>query len=679
VNALPVAVITPSGSVSLTCSQPSVQLTADGGATYLWSNGMTSASITLSSGGPYTVTVTDANACSATASQSITVNQTPPTVGIIPGGSTTICAGNTLSLQVSPAAAAYAWSNGSNTQQIQVAGGTYSVTVTGSNGCTAVSTPITVTEESLISSQAGADQSACGNTFTMSANSPGSLSGSWSVISGPAIVSNPGSATSSIVFTTPGTALLRWTISSAVCGTSSSDDVVLTQLSTPTSGTIAGTTSSCIPVASGSAVFAFSNNNVSESYSWTVPVGMNIVSGAGTQQITAAWTAAAASNGITGQVCVTAANACSSSAAICTTLHYQSSVPVTPGSISGAAKLCPGNTASFSVSTVARASAYDWTLPGGVSLSSGSGTNIISAVVATGYAGGNVTVRASNACGFSGVRSKALGMNIPLSPGIISGPVNGLCSATSVSYSTAGTAAAAKYQWTLPSGASISGSDSGATVLVNFGNSSGTLSVRGVNACGTGNARSVTVNVLPARPSGISGSLTPCTDQTYTYGTSTVNSATQYGWTVPSGASIAGTPPYSKDIQVTYGSVPAGNQLVTVTAANACGSSPVRSLSGIQLTTCSLRESFLSETLKAEVYPSPTSGRFYLLLKPEAEQQIEIALFDITGQQLFAEMRNMERGEQVFTYDLSEKVGGVYLLRIRTGDTVQTLRVIVQH
>jgi uncharacterized protein (TIGR02145 family) len=61
----------------LTCTNSTATLTASGtGTSYLWSNGATTAAITVSSAGTYTVTATAANGCTNTASQGITENKT---------------------------------------------------------------------------------------------------------------------------------------------------------------------------------------------------------------------------------------------------------------------------------------------------------------------------------------------------------------------------------------------------------------------------------------------------------------------------------------------------------------------------------------------------------------------------------------------------------------------------
>lgn len=63
VNPRPVAAITQGGSASI-CAGGSVTLTASSGASYLWSTGSTSQSISASSAGNYFVQVTSANGCS---------------------------------------------------------------------------------------------------------------------------------------------------------------------------------------------------------------------------------------------------------------------------------------------------------------------------------------------------------------------------------------------------------------------------------------------------------------------------------------------------------------------------------------------------------------------------------------------------------------------------------------
>ena len=125
-------------------SNGSVTVTASGGTlayTYLWSNSATTATINNLAAGAYTVTVTDANSCSATViatiiqpttlSASIS-NQTNINCNGGSNGSATVTAsGGTI-------AYTYLWSNSATTSTINnLVAGAYTVTVTDHNGCTA--------------------------------------------------------------------------------------------------------------------------------------------------------------------------------------------------------------------------------------------------------------------------------------------------------------------------------------------------------------------------------------------------------------------------------------------------------------------------------------------------------------------------------------------------------------
>ncbi|MBK9583581.1 MAG: hypothetical protein IPO48_17290 [Saprospiraceae bacterium] len=132
------------------CAGATATLTASGGGTYAWSTGATTAAITTSTAGTYTVTVTNAG-CAFSVSQFITVIPLPvasiarvETSGITPNDGI-ICQGAMATLTAS-GGGTYVWSNGATTAGITTGtAGTYSVTVTSVNGCTAAtSSSITV-------------------------------------------------------------------------------------------------------------------------------------------------------------------------------------------------------------------------------------------------------------------------------------------------------------------------------------------------------------------------------------------------------------------------------------------------------------------------------------------------------------------------------------------------------
>ncbi|OWY19229.1 hypothetical protein C7N43_22930 [Sphingobacteriales bacterium UPWRP_1] len=103
--------------------------------TYLWSNGSTGQTLVTSTPGIYSVTVSDAGGCTGTDSETVTVNA-PPTVSI--SGNNNVCAGTATPLNATPGLAQYVWSTGAFGQTINATiAGTYSVTATDANGCTA--------------------------------------------------------------------------------------------------------------------------------------------------------------------------------------------------------------------------------------------------------------------------------------------------------------------------------------------------------------------------------------------------------------------------------------------------------------------------------------------------------------------------------------------------------------
>ena len=156
VNANPTAAITGTNTI---CSGASTTFTASGGTSYAWSNSASTAATTVSTAGTYTVTVTDGNGCTATSNRTLTVNANPTASPSF--AQNAICAGTSTLLNANANAgsgniSSFAWSSGISgsiaSGNVSVAG-TYTVTVTNSNGCTVVasSAPLTVNPTPTIS------------------------------------------------------------------------------------------------------------------------------------------------------------------------------------------------------------------------------------------------------------------------------------------------------------------------------------------------------------------------------------------------------------------------------------------------------------------------------------------------------------------------------------------------
>lgn len=105
----------------------------DGFETYEWSNGDTGQTITISNSATYILEVTDEFGCSGTNEITIVFNENPnPEIS----GSRSFCTGRTTTISAGDYVS-YLWNDGSTNQTLIVdSEGTYSVTVTDSNGCT---------------------------------------------------------------------------------------------------------------------------------------------------------------------------------------------------------------------------------------------------------------------------------------------------------------------------------------------------------------------------------------------------------------------------------------------------------------------------------------------------------------------------------------------------------------
>ncbi len=122
---------------------------------YLWSNGATTQDITTLIAGTYTVTVTDANSCTATQTSSVTqptpLNSSTSITNVTcfnqsNGNINASFFGGTQFSSPNPPYV-YLWSTGATTEDIiGLSGGTYSVTITDANNCTANFTNLVVQE-----------------------------------------------------------------------------------------------------------------------------------------------------------------------------------------------------------------------------------------------------------------------------------------------------------------------------------------------------------------------------------------------------------------------------------------------------------------------------------------------------------------------------------------------------
>lgn len=144
---------------------------------YLWSNGATTPSITVSTPNNYAVTVTNADffRCSATDNVDVTLS----TLVTLLGADKTVCPNATTTINADvyggKAPYSYAWHNSQSTPSVTVGAGTHQVTVTDDNGCVSSDEVVVIASNSL-TVNAGADKMVCSGSITnLTASASGGL------------------------------------------------------------------------------------------------------------------------------------------------------------------------------------------------------------------------------------------------------------------------------------------------------------------------------------------------------------------------------------------------------------------------------------------------------------------------------------------------------------------------
>jgi len=494
VSALVTVNLNPVAGISGTATAcGSVSLTASGGTSYLWSGGssINTATNTFTSSGNYTVTVNNANGCHATASKAVTVNPNP-LAGI--AGNAAGCVSVSLT---ATGGTSYKWSGGSSIYTAAntfTSSGTYTVSVTGADGCSATTSQVVTINPKPV---AGITGSTTG-CFSVSLVATG---GSAYVWSGGASLH-----TATNTFTNSGNYSVTVTNAGGCSSTASAAVTVNTLPGTPVFNGDAGDNLTVGVCGGGNYEYQINQIGNATSYTWTAPAGCIIKDGRGHSgnpltfnglNVSGEYEVSISfpSGFVSGTVSVFGTNACGQGPT--TSLAVQS-MPNAPGAITGPTNgVCHATNQVYSIASVPGATSYTWTVPTGVSITSNLGTSI-HVSYGNGFTGtGNISVKASNGCGSSTATLLPVSAS-PLQPGVISGNSNVCKLATSAVYSVSPIAGATAYNWTITGGATFTGSTSGNSVTVNFAHAAGTvsLSVKAINTCASSQSSTLSITVL---------------------------------------------------------------------------------------------------------------------------------------------------------------------------------------
>jgi hypothetical protein len=385
------ASITALGSTSL-CNGSTVTLNANTGTglTYQWQlnnnniTGATSSSYTAGIAGDYAVVVTDS--CGSNTSNTITVTVgSAPNAIITASGSTSICAGNSVTLNANTGSDLnYQWQlNGSNisgatfSAYSATSAGNYSAIISnicGSSSSNVIS--VTVTSSPSASITASGSTSICaGNSVTLNANTGSGLSYQWQL--------NGSNLNGATLSTYDATSAGNYSVVvSNTCGSSTSNVISVTTGAAPSAAiTATGPTTFC----AGGSVTLTANTGTGFTYQWQLN-GSNI-SGA---------TSSTYDAGTSGNYSVIVSDSCGNSISNIITVDVISA-PGSAGAITGPTSFCRHTTQTFAVSPVPGATNYVWAVPHQAQIISGQGTN--SVIVSFKVKQGDITVKPANQCG----------------------------------------------------------------------------------------------------------------------------------------------------------------------------------------------------------------------------------------------------------------------------------------
>jgi hypothetical protein len=573
----PSAISLTAGASSTIClgSNASLSANASGGTgsfTYTWNPGnLVGANQTVSPSGnqTYTVTAKDANACTSTTTQIVTVINPIVTASIsaknnvtcngLSNGSATITASGGSGFT-------YSWSpsGGNSSSASGLSAGSYTCVV--KNSCNnAATVTVSITQPSAISLTAGASSTIClGSNASLSANASGGT-GSFTYNWVPGSLAGANQTVSPSVNTT-----YTVTATDANACASSATQMVTVINPTVTASISSQNNVTCNGLSNGSATITASGGS-GITYSWS-PSGStsSIVSGLSAGSYT----------------CVVTNN-CGNSSNVATIITQPSAISLTAGASS---TICLGSNASLSASASGGTGSftYNW-MPGSLA-----GANqTVSPSVNTIY---TVTATDANACASS--TTQAVTVINPTVTASISSQNNVTCNGLSNGSATitASGGSGITYSWS-PSGSTspiVSGLSAGSYTCVvtnNCGNSSNVATIitqpsaifvtagassticlgsnASLSASASGGAGSFTYNWMPGNLAGASQTVSPSVNTTYTVTATDANACASSATQIVSVINPIVTASISSQNNVTCNGLSNGS--ATITASGGSG------------------------------------------------------------------------------------------------------------
>jgi hypothetical protein len=368
---------------------------------------------------------------------------------------------------------------------------------------------------------------------------------------------------------------------------------------------------------------------------------------------------------------------------------------------------------TYRIKKVLYATSYNWSMNQGTSATithiNTPGVNDTAVIVtfASCFLKDTLSVKAVTPCSISAAKTAILSANTTPTTVAGIGTAGGdfsVCIGTTKTFnaisSTPTTAQApiASYRWTRPANTVITSAtadSSSITVSFNTGFIGGSLTAKGVTACGViGTAATTAIlQYLPPTPLSISSSTNSynaCINSTVTYTaivgapTTAQAPASVFRWTRPNNTSITAASADSSSITVRFNTGYVGGTL-SVKGQSRCGTQGGSKSQALTHTGCAVGTKMSvpvttetnSNIFDISLYPNPSAGEFKLLVnlvggKTPTAAKATVKVIDLQGRL----MKSFECNANQVTAIGNELKPGVYMVEVRMGDELKTLRAV---
>ncbi|NDC42424.1 MAG: T9SS C-terminal target domain-containing protein, partial [Chitinophagia bacterium] len=324
----------------------------------------------------------------------------------------------------------------------------------------------------------------------------------------------------------------------------------------------------------------------------------------------------------------------------------------TIGAVSGVSSLCPSTSTTFTDLT-----------PGGTWTNSNPSIGSINAGTgvynATASGADTIKYTVVNACGVITAK-RNISVTLPPSPGSISGTLSTVCNGRSFTYTNS--VRGGVWAFSNPTVATIAAVSSPSVTITGMAVGADTLMYTVTGACGLTSTvtRVININTVPAIGGGTTTTVAVGGSITLTNSVSGGTWSTIY----PTIASVS-------TAGVVRGRA-AGMDTIKYKLTNTCGTSTAIYLVSVTASKGALDEMSSTAAAAVKVYPNPSATGLVTLEMSDAGMAHDVMVIDTRGRLV------MQRSESnhKFTIDLSEQPAGMYIIKLKTGDEIQEVRLV---